>query len=280
MARNLLYSLLHTVPFSTSPFFLILSLFLLISCEKELDFQYHDVSAQLVVEAQITELGSTVSLTETTPMNEPMDLTHLVDATVTVTDLSDGTILTLLPDAEGVFTNPTPGIVGHDYRVDIERDGKSYSSAGTMLSPTEITTLDFQWIKMPYDYVAVLKVEFTALPGDDDCYWIRLFRNGEPYSWDLVDERNAADGVVSEVIMTSRRDTDEEDEKDVLLDGDVVTVSVTLLSRSLYDYFTSLSADSNGPRMFEGDFCLGYFITATSATSSITFHPDRLTEYK
>lgn len=80
-------------------------------------------------------------------------------------------------------------------------------SAGVMLTPTEITTLEFQWIKMPYDYVAVLNVEFNDLPGADDCYWIRLYRNGQPYSWDLVDKSFASEGIVSEAIMTSRRRT-------------------------------------------------------------------------
>lgn len=273
--------LYYTFPFSPlSIFTLLFCLLLLTSCEKELDFEYHDVSPQLVVEAQLSDRGSTVTLTETTPMDEPIDLTRLTDASVTLTDLTDGTTLTLLPDVSGVYSDPTPGIAGHEYRVDIDRDGRRYSSSGVMLTPTEITTLEFQWIKMPYDYVAVLNVEFKDLPGADDCYWIRLYRNGQPYFWDLVNKSFASEGIVSEAIMTSRRDTDEEDDKDVLLNGDVVTVSVTPISRSLYDYFTALSADSNGPRMFDGDFCLGYFLTAPSATSSITYRPDEFTEFK
>lgn len=37
---------------------------------------------------------------------------------------------------------------------------------------------------------------------------------------------------------------------------------------------------SNGPRMYSGDFCLGYFLAAPVAESAVIFHPDELTEYK
>ena len=47
-------------------------LVLLTSCEKELDFKYHDVESQLVIEGNVTQDGTIVALTYTTPMGEPM----------------------------------------------------------------------------------------------------------------------------------------------------------------------------------------------------------------
>lgn len=43
------------------------------SCEKELDFHYHDVEPQLVIEGCVTDEGTSVALTRTTPMDEPMN---------------------------------------------------------------------------------------------------------------------------------------------------------------------------------------------------------------
>lgn len=254
-------------------------LVLLTSCEKELDFKYHDVESQLVIEGNVTQDGTIVALTYTTPMGEPMNLTHLTDAEVTLTDITAGTAISLTPDAEGVYTDPTPGISGHEYRIDVNRDGKSYSATDLMRNPVEILSLEFQWVKMPYDYVAALKIMFTDDPGDNDCYWIRLYRNGEPYMWLQADDRSAVNGVITEAVRTSRKDISEEDDKTVLVEGDVVTATVSPVSRAMYDYLTALQSDSNGQRMFAGDFCLGYFLAAPIASTSITFHPDLLPIY-
>ncbi|MDO4320652.1 MAG: DUF4249 family protein [Bacteroidales bacterium] len=257
------------------PLFLLLT-----SCEKELDFHYHDVDRQLVIEGSLTRHGADVSLRNTTPMDEPMDRTPITDATVTIRDLTDGTCEHLYADAEGIFRNDTPGIVGHDYRLEVKRGEKNYASVCTMTSATDITGLEFQWIKMPYDYVAVLQVSFTDSPGTGDCYWVRLTRNGRAYRWTMVDDSHAEDGIINEVIMTTRKDIGEEDEKSLLLPGDVVGVTVTPISQDMLDYLMALEADSNGPRMFDGDYCLGYFIAAPVADSSIVFNPDDMTEYK
>ena len=256
------------------------ALLALASCEKELDFRYHDVDSVLVIEGALTDRGADILLTMTTPMGEPMDLTPVTDATVTLTDLTDGTPRTITPDATGRYADDVPGYEGHEYRLDIVRDGRTYTATSLMRPATQILSLEFQWIKMPYDYVAVLKTTFTDAPGSDDCYWLRIFRNEEAYKWLLVDDRAAVNGIISEVTMTSRKDLDEEDDKDILRDGDIVSVSVTPVSRRMLDYLTALQSDSNGPAMFDGDFCLGYFQASPVATSSITYHPDQLTEYK
>ena len=42
---------------------------------------------------------------------------------------------------------------------------------------------------MPYDEVAVLKGEFYDNDtSDDECYWIKLYRNGEIYMWEEMDD--------------------------------------------------------------------------------------------
>ncbi|MDE6338204.1 MAG: DUF4249 domain-containing protein, partial [Muribaculaceae bacterium] len=239
----------------------------LASCEKELDFRYHDVESQLVIEGNVSQDGTTVTLTYTTPMGEPMNLSHLTDADVTLADLTADKTFTLSPDDKGIYTDPTPGITGHEYRVDIRREGKSYTATDLMRPPTRIVSLEFQWIKMPYDHVATLRVMFTDNPGDNDCYWIRIYRNGEPYMWLQSDDRQAVNGIISEVAMTSRKDISEEDDDTVLVEGDVVTATVTPVSRAMYDYLTALQADSNGPQMFAGDFCLGYFLASPVAST-------------
>ncbi|MDE6368462.1 MAG: DUF4249 domain-containing protein [Muribaculaceae bacterium] len=264
----------------TRHIFIVLAILSLQSCKKDLDIKYKDIEPITVIEGQLTLQGANVRITMTTPMDEPMDTTLLTDATVTLTDLTDGTSETLMPDRIGVFTGSTAGIPSHEYELKVIRDGKSYAARCEMASPTDLLSLEFNWIKMPYDQVAVLQVTFTEnVSVDGDCYWVRLYRNGKAYMWNIITDLYATNGIINDVIMTSRRDLDEEDEEDALRDGDVVTVSVSPISREMYDYLEAVSSDSNGPALFAGDFCLGYFLASPTVTASITFHPDEIKDY-
>lgn len=253
---------------------------LLVSCEKELDFHYKEVDSQLVVEGQTSETGTVVSLTYTCPMGEAMDVTPIVDADVIITDITAGIQRNLLINQEGVFMDNTPGIPDHDYRIEISHNGNYYYAESTMPEPIQILDLDFQWIKMPYDHVAVLRIAFTDLPSTDNCYWIKLYRNGESYKWILSDDRASVNGVISEVTMTTRKHPDDENDKDTLVDGDILDVVINPISHGMYDYLIAIQSDSNGPRMFQGDFCLGYYMATSNTFSSITFHPQDIPEYK
>lgn len=246
------------------------------SCEKELDFHYHDVEPQLVIEGCVTDEGTSVALTRTTPMDEPMNPAKITDAAVRLTDVTAGETKSLQPDASGIFTDATPGIVGHEYRLDVATGGLTYTSTSIMRPRSEICGVEFQWIKMPYDHVAVLQVSFTDPSSAGDYYWVRLYRNGEAYKWSVLDDSRAVDGIINEVLMTSRMDINEEDDNAVLLDGDVVTVTVSAISREMADYLEALQSDSNGPCMFSGSFCLGYFLASPVAESEIVFRPDQM----
>lgn len=258
--------------------FLIMLLFT--ACEKELDFKYKEISPLPVIEGVLTPRGIMVSVTQTTPMAEPMDTTRLTDAQIILTDLSEETFFPLTPDNTGFYSGAPGGIPGHKYRLSIDRNGAHYEAETLMYPPVEILSLEFNWIKMPYDYVAVLKGTFSDDPhSDDDCYWIKIYRNGKIYKWMELDDRSAEDGVKSFVVMTTRRDTEEEDDDEVLFDGDVMTCSVCRISRSMHDYLEALQNDSNGPAMFGADFCLGYFMATSPVASSIVFHPESIPDY-
>lgn len=250
------------------------------ACKKDLDIEYKDIEPITVIEGELSLQGASVKITMTTPMDEPMDTTLLTDASVTLTDLTDGGSEILVPDRLGVFTGANAGIPGHQYELKVMRDSKTYVASCEMAAPIDLLALEFNWIKMPYDHVAVLQVTFTEDTAiDGECYWVRLYRNGKAYMWNLVTDLYATDGVINDVFMTSRRDLDEEDEETALRDGDVVTASVSPISREMYDYLEAVSSDSNGPTMFTGDFCLGYFLSSATVSSSITFHPDEIKDF-
>lgn len=252
----------------------------LFSCEKELDIEYHDIPPLTVIEGELTPEGIKVAITLTTPMDEPMDRTRLTDATVSLADLTAGVSYTLTADADGYYTDLTPGVAGHEYCLTVRRDGNLYESVTRMYEPTEVVGLEFNWIKMPYDYVAVLQGQFLDAPGYEDYYWVKIYRNGEMYRWVNMTDNGDVGGVLTFVAMTSRKDIAEEDDDTVLRDGDVISVTVSAISRGMYDYIEALQNDSNGPCMFTGNKCLGYFIATFPVAAEVVFRPDEIPVYK
>ena len=99
---------------------------LLVGCEKELDFKYHTIDPMTVIEGVLTPEEGRVSLTLSTPMGEPMDRTLLTDAGMTLEDLVTGNIFSLCPDENGEYISETGGIVGHEYRLTVQREGKEW----------------------------------------------------------------------------------------------------------------------------------------------------------
>ncbi|MDE6581702.1 MAG: DUF4249 domain-containing protein [Duncaniella sp.] len=250
------------------------------SCEKELDFNYHTIPPITVIEGVLIPDGIRVGITLTTPMDEPMNLSRLTDATVSLVDMTTGETHELAADDNGYYTAHIAGTEGHDYRLAVERDRCSYNAETEMYGPVDILSAEFNWIKMPYDHVAVFQCKFAdATPDKGDCYWVKLYRNGKIYRWTQTDDRGAVDGICSYTVMTTRMDIDEEEDDDLLLDGDVVTCEVSRISKAMYDYLEALQNDSNGPAMFTGDKCLGYFIATTPVEKSIVFRPDEIPYY-
>ncbi len=250
--------------------------FLLVSCEKELDFRYHDIDPVPVIQGVLTEDRCEVSITLTSPMDEPMDRTHVTDAVVELRDLSSGHESLLSPDINGCFVSDIGGVPGRKYRLSVEYAGCIYESETEMLPAVEVDEMAFEWVKMPYDYVAVLQVSFFDKPAKaDERYWVRVYRNGEPYKWLTVSDGGITTGIIDVAMLTSRKDLDAEDDDEALNDGDIVTVSVSAISTGMCDYLDALmSGGSNGPEQFGGGRCLGYFQASTPGEMSMVFRRD------
>lgn len=258
--------------------FSIATLLTLTSCEKEIYFEYKDIPEQQVIEGLLTQEGVSVRLTKTVPTDEPFSDKTLTDAEVTLNDKTDGAVYHLSPDEKGVFTHyGLAGVTGHEYELTIIIGENIYTSSSRMLPPCEIESAEFNWIKMPYDDVAVLKIQFTEVGDKTTHYWVRVYRNGEPYEWQALESRNAVGGIVTAMMMTSRKDISAEDDDSVLKEGDVVDIEVFTISEVMADYLDSLNnGDYNGNRMFAGSYCLGYFLAAPISRTQLTYHPDQI----
>lgn len=247
------------------------------SCEKDIDIDYHDISPLPVIEATISQEGTRVSITYTTPMDEPMDTEHIKDATVLLSDMTSGTQSILNADSEGYFRDTTPGIENHEYKLSVSISGKEYVAYSKMLPSVEIESMKFYWVRMPGDDMAVLQIRFTDSSITNDYYWIRVYRNGEPYTWSLTSDNGAVNGIIETVITTTHRDTSQEEDKNqIIIDGDTITAEIYHISREMCDYLVAIQNGNNGSRNFQGSECLGYFLASPYAMTSVIFYPDKI----
>lgn len=242
------------------------------SCEKELDFKYHDIASLHVIEATLTETEATVTITESSPMDSPINRSHITDANVLLHDVTTGVEIQLNADSEGNFRSHTGGEIGHEYELEVKIGDKTYRSSTRMQAPVSITDANFYWVKMPGDDMAVLQIHFTDRINTEDYYWVRVYRNDKAYCWSVINDHSGTDGIIEETITTTHRDASQEDEKQLIKDGDKIKVTITPISREMMDYLTALSNNSNGMPQFTGDECLGYFLASTPSVSTLIFN--------
>ena len=250
------------------------------SCEKELEIEYHEIPALSVIEGTLTTDGIRVGITQTTPMGEPMDETLFTDAEVVLTDLTSSVSYMLTPDSEGYYCDPTPGIEGHKYLLTVDREDCHYETETEMYGLTEIESLQFIWVRMPDDDMAVLQGTFIDDPDITQYYWIRIYRNGKFYQWAEKDDRASLNGFCGFQTTTTHRDPSKEEEESVIVTGDIVTCTVCQISEEMHDYLEALKNNGGAPTLFNGDKCLGYFMATSPATESIVFDPDKIVEYE
>lgn len=256
-------------------------LLLLVSCEKDLDFKYHEIEPLTVIEGELTAEGIRVAIMQTTPMGEPMNRTLMTDAKVTLYDLTAESTYILTPDDEGYFIERTGGIIGHDYQLTVMRNGETWMSETTMYPPVEIMTANFSWIKMPYDYVSALQVLYKDNPEvKGENFWVKIYRNGEIYSWTEQEDRASLNGMMSYVSLMSRQDISEEDDDDILIDGDEVTVKIYAISTEMREYLVAIGNDSSGPALFSGNRVLGYFLASSPVSRTVVYRPDDFPYWK
>ena len=91
----------------------------LCACEKELDFRYHDIAPINVIESYVSDEGMQAIITETTPVDEPMNTTRMTDAKVVISDIDNGKSWQLQPDSRGIYTCNETGIENHNYLIEV-----------------------------------------------------------------------------------------------------------------------------------------------------------------
>ena len=239
---------------------ILLVLPLLAACDKEIEIDYNSVDKLYVIEGRVTNEGSEVFITQTRDMDNGVKGTGIAGASVTVT--SEGLSETLVFDeADRVYRSDLIGEPGKTYTLTVEIDGQQFVSSSTMQEQVTIEPLEFQWLKIMGTRVLMCSMYWDDIAGEDNYYSLRIYQNGENYRWSLWDDKGS-DGEQLSTDTYCMAEEDEDDEDDIIYEGDKMTFEVRVVDRRTYDYLYSwaLAEDTSTNPLpnFTGG-ALGYF---------------------
>ena len=259
----------------------------LTACKKEIDFDYNEVAPIVVIEGQVTNEGTDISITKSRSVADSVTRYSLPGAVVTVTGCGASEVIPYDPHTQR-YHSAFKGTVGETYRLTVDFEDQHYEGTSTMPAAAPILSTEFLWFEVMGERMVVYEVWATdPLPTERNYYWWRMDRIThhphfqdkpltEPYRWSVFDNRGTPPGLLYRDVTCMSERVAEEDEEDnwksILYEGDSITFRLMSIDRSVYEFLTSLrSGQSGGANPYTNltGGCLGYF-TASSVTRSDT----------
>ncbi len=259
----------------------------LTACTKEIDFDYNEIDAVVVVEGRVTNEGTYVLVTKSRSMTDSVKSPCLPGAVVTIT--ADGVNESIAYDPQThCYHSDFKGQAGVTYKLTVDFEGKHYEGISTMPPAAPVLSAEFIWFDVLDERMVVFEIWATdPVSTERNYYWYRMDRitqhphfegrsKTEPYRWSVFDNRGNPPGLIyRDIICMSERMAEEDEEENwdrILYEGDIITFQLMSIDRSTYDYFSSLRAGQGGganPKSNLTGGCTGYF-TAGSITRSET----------
>jgi len=251
---------------------------LCIACKKEIDIDYRQVEPLYVVESSVTNKGMKARISMTNDMDDNSLQSDINHATVVVSG-SDGTKSVLFPSGNGFYTSTDTGTPGVVYTIDIQVDGRHFTSTSVMQRMPVVN--DFYFIRKPVmgQNFQMAKLLIQDIPDEENFYLSLLYRNGKSFKSGLKKDDRDPNNELQQLFIFGREDDDENE--DLLKEGDKIQVEVRTIDRKGYDYFYSVNmSDNTGTNPlpnFTGE-CLGYFSAYGVVSYDYVFHVANMRE--
>ncbi len=257
--------------------FIVTSLLVLSSCEKEIDLNLDDKSGKIVIEGNITNQPGPyyVQITKSVAFTEINQYPPITNAVVIVSD-NAGQIDTLQYVADGRYkTTSLISIPGNTYNLQVITGSLSYRAQSTM---PQIVALD----SLMLDSISIgSRVNYSLLPAFTDplslgnCYLFMVSISGSKDKTLQLFSDNLNNGMVNQrTLMLPMNGNDN------VKIGETVHVEMQCLDQSIYTYYTAVNQISgssgsgasvtpaNPPSNISND-ALGYFSAHTVMASDI-----------
>lgn len=252
------------------PFYLF-SFLLFISCEKDIDLDYHQVDPIYVVEASVSNNGTEVRVSKTNAMDDNNGISDINNAKVTLT-ADNGQQWNIPFSRNGFYRSTLKGEAGTTYTIDVELDGRHYTSTSTMQREPTLNKFRFVWMKAASERILLGDLRLKDIPNEDNWYFIHIYRNGIGYRWAVTRDDQNPNKEIQQLFTFFREGSND---SDVLQEGDRLYMEIRAIDQRAYDYLYSMQLmDNTGTNPipnFTGG-CLGYFTAYHQITYDCVFH--------
>ena len=237
-------------------------LILLTSCEKEISIDYHTVEPLYVVEAGITESGAVARISQTQNVTDEMHTQPVDNAVIQITS-DTGERSVLHRDSAGCYSSDIKGVEGRTYTIRVQIGDYVTESTSQMQGRFDLSDNYMYKMQMLEDDLVYYHVDVNDNYTDSIGYYYALVtRNGKPYKWHVMNNKGYFDVTGIDVPCFVYCDLDK-DNKDILQDGEEISLEVRKIDRRTYDYLYVLAkaeqSASNPIRNFSNPATLGYF---------------------
>ena len=258
---------------------ILLSAMFLLSCEKDIDLDYHQVDPLYVIEASISNEGTNVRISRTNNMDDNNGISDVTGTKVTLSD-DKGNKWDIPYTRNGFHRMPSlKGVPGTTYNIDVEIEGKHYTSTSTMQKEPKMNSFRFVWMKVGSERICFGDLKIQDIPNEDSWYYIHIYRNGVGHRWAVMrDEQNPNKELQQ---LFSFFHDGKTKEKNQLNDGDELKILIRAIDQRSYDYLYSMqlmdNTGTNPVQNFSGG-CLGYFTAYNQITVYRTFYKEDVEE--
>lgn len=241
------------------------------SCKKELDFDYNDVDPIPVIEGILTQDGLEVRISQSRSMSDNQKGTCITNALVRLSSTAGES--EIVPYSDGAYRSCTKGVVGHTYTLEVELDGKKFTTSSTMKHGVEIQDVSWPWVSLGGNPMQMISFEFDEVPNEENYYTYYMYKNGELYGWAVFSDvpyRNIRATVSGFCYYDGEV---EHDEESIIYDGDEIELVIRSFDRQTYDYMYALGLGTYTPKSpFQGGVCLGYFSAVSENRHKEIYH--------
>lgn len=222
-------------------FLIIISLFLVTSCEKEIDLDLDDKSGNIVIEGNITDQAGPyyVKISKSVAFTENNQYPAITDALVVLSD-NTGQTETLKYIGEGFYkTLNFAAVPGRTYTLKVSAEGKEYTAQSTMPEAVAFDGLEQDSFMIGGETSYTLLPVFTDPQALGNRYLFSFTVNDNPHKLFEAFSDNVNNGAANQRPLLLPND-DEDGESEKVKVGDTIRVEMQCIDTPIYTYFTAL----------------------------------------
>ncbi|WP_288448543.1 DUF4249 domain-containing protein [uncultured Chryseobacterium sp.] len=260
---------------------MILSLFLVTSCEKEIDLDLEDQSGNIVIEGNVTDQAGPyyVKITKSVAFTQSNQYPAIENAQVVLSD-NTGQTETLQYIGNGRYQTSTfVGQSGRTYTLKIQAEGKEYTSTSTMPEAVTFDGLEQDSFMVGGETSYTLLPIFTDPQALGNRYLFIYTVNNNPKKFFSEFSDNINNGMINQrPLLLPNDDGDNPDDIKVVV-GDTIHVEMQCIDQNVYTFYSALLQLSSGgfnggvtpanPPSNISNGALGYFSAHTVRTKNI-----------